>query len=426
MRNTQKVKEFLDRWRYFSIPSKSLLHDYTHICKNLLYEEEDIVRETTYILNKNIESWAQKNSILYSEFLEKDFIEKRNLLDKKLWFVKGLPSRTMLTSGSTTGSPFSYLRCEEFFDFIECENHYDLIMDEFEIKENPNVLFFLDIGINVNGVIEVRDNPKNFMEKHGLKRKCTVHYANFKEFRSNKENFFKHLIKHVEDHEIDVTLISGPTLNSLCDYLKNSGINIKISKLLSNTNEKLLECTIHYIKENKTFDKICDHMRCWDGGATFFTCKEENYHLMDNLSWCVEKNKRLICTDYFSLSSPFVNYWNGDLCRINEKYERCDCGRLYRDFEFLDNRPFLIKGRNILRIRDMLSSFKQIKEVRCSQEFLEIVSQIELNQEDQKTILDNINNLLNYGEKNERDIIKIKFSKEDYGQNKGQTKELFN
>ena len=44
-------------------------------------------------------------------------------------------------------------------------------------------------------------------------------------------------------------------------------------------------------------------MRCWDGGATFLTCKDNNYHVLDNLSYCYEKENKLISTDYFSFSA---------------------------------------------------------------------------------------------------------------------------
>jgi hypothetical protein len=152
-------------------------------------------------------------------------------------------------------------------------------------------------------------------------------------------------------------------------------------------------------------------MRCWDGGATFFTCKHQNYHLLDNLCWCDEKNKKLISTDYFSFPSPFVDYWNGDLCRLKNEYQRCDCGRLYRDFEFLENRPFSIKGRNILEIKEKIKQYK-IKEVRCSmmlgESFLEIVTSRELCEKSKKKIKIDINNIL--GSEN----LKIKYLVEDY------------
>jgi phenylacetate-coenzyme A ligase PaaK-like adenylate-forming protein len=85
-------------------------------------------------------------------------------------------------------------------------------------------------------------------------------------------------------------------------------------------------------------------MRCWDGGASFFTCKFGTYHLLDNITLHKSIDSKLVTTDYFSLAAPFVNYWNGDVCEIQDQYLRCQCGRLYRPFKMLENRPFALKG----------------------------------------------------------------------------------
>ena len=83
---------------------------------------------------------------------------------------------------------------------------------------------------------------------------------------------------------------------------------------------------------------------CFWSFSILFTCKEKTYHLCDNLSWSEEIDGKLITTDYFSLPSPFIKYWNGDLCKIFDKYRRCECGRLFRNFEFVESRPFSLKG----------------------------------------------------------------------------------
>ena len=130
-------------------------------------------------------------------------------------------------------------------------------------------------------------------------------------------------------------------------------------------------------------------MRCWDGGATFFTCKHKNYHLMDNLAWCEEgPNHELICTDYFNLASPFVRYWNGDYCKIAKEYQRCECGRLYRDFEFLESRPFALKGTNMREIQEKIKALAMggIKQVRCSAHDLSVISTRNLTDEEKNRI----------------------------------------
>lgn len=414
MRNTQEVKRFYKEWKDISHPSLEIARDYQEICRDLLYEDEELVVKVVSLLKSNIENWAYEKSKIYLNLVNKDFIDKKDLLDKKSWFVENVPHQPMYTRGTTTGSSFHYRRWEEFLYFLECDNHYDLVLDEFNLDEEINVLFFMNIGINLKESIEIRKNCGNFMESHGIKRKCNVHHVNFNEFKKDRDGFFKKLIDHIRFHEIDVTLTTGPNINALCSYLKNKDIKIKVSKLLSNTNEMLLPETVLYIKENKVFDNICDHMRCWDGGASFFTCSHENYHLMDNISWCVAKDNRLISTDYFSFASPFVNYWNGDLCRIDNKFLRCDCGRLYRDFEFLENRPFLVKGKSITEIKSRVSRWKQIKEVRCSGNFLEIVCDKKLDSEDEEKISQEIHDTLNGKAAGEK-LTKIRFSLESYG-----------
>ncbi len=364
------------KWRSSDVPNKQVIHEYKPFCLGLLYEDEEIVREVTSILRKNIQLWAMQNSPIYKNFSE--IKSKSDLTDKSSWYVNSVlsESQSMATSGSTTGLPFSYLRWDPLLYFIEATNHYDLIMDEFEIKENPNVLYFFNTSrYEKDKAITVRSDSDNFMEHHGIKRKATTHYVNFKMFQDQKKEFFNGFFDHVLKNEIDVIFSPGPSINSMCHYIREQKFKSKVCHLLSNSNEKIMSEDAAFLFEGHV-DDICDHMRCWDGGASFFTCRHRNYHLMDNLSWCEDVEEKLVSTDYFNLPSPFVRYWNGDFCRITDTYQRCECGRLYREFEFLENRPFSLKGRSILDVKEALDHLRisNIKQVRCSAEFVEIVS----------------------------------------------------
>lgn len=375
MRNTQAVKNFIFKWSKKELPEKSILYDYKPICRNLLYEDEDLVRETINLLTQNIEKWASKFSKSYSSI--RPFISKENLLNKSDWYVKELMSEVgyMTTSGSTTGLPFSYLRWEPFLYFIEGENHYDLILDEFNVTQKPNILYYLNSNnYEKNKTITVSSESKNFMEHHGTKRIANVHYINFDMFLNDRNNFHLNIFNYLNENSIDVIFAPGPAINSFCSYLKKNNLSLKICKLLSNSNEKILNEDVNFLF-NGYLDDICDHMRCWDGGASFFTCKEKTYHLLDNLSWCYELDTKLICTDYFSLPSPFINYWNGDYCRIESNYKRCECGRLYRDFEFLENRPFSLKGTCFKEIKEKIEklNFGFIKQVRVGLNTIDVV-----------------------------------------------------
>lgn len=387
MRNTQSLKRFIDRWKNNSTPSKEILQEYKPFCLDLMYEDEELILETTRILRNNIEMWAKEKSPIYKN--NDGFISKENLLDKSTWYVNSVlgESMHMATSGSTTGSPFHYLRWEPFLYFIEAENHYDLIMDEFGIKNNPDVVYFFNTSrYDDNEALTISPDSDNFMEHHGLKRRANVHYVNFRMFKNDKDYFFKQFFEHLRNSEVDVIFAPGPSINTMCHYLKNEP-KFKICKLLSNSNEKIMNEDASMLMDGY-LENVCDHMRCWDGGATFFTCKYNNYHILDNLSWCESVDGKMVSTDYFSLPSPFVRYWNGDFCQISDTYQRCDCGRLYRDFEFLENRPFSIKGRSILEIKATLDSMKirNIKQVRCSTDSVEVVSYSPI-LDDQKKLL---------------------------------------
>jgi hypothetical protein len=379
MRNTQAVKKFLTDWRSASLPSKEILHSYRPLCRNLMYEDEDVVTDVTDLLRKNIESWAELFSPAYSE--KREFISKAELEDKEKWYVESVmdEAQPMATSGSTTGCSFRYMRWEPFLYFIEGLNHYDLILDEFQVTERPKILYLFNSGqYEKEKLITVRFDSSNFMEHHGTSRKAEVHYANFEMMERNHKIFFGDLVSYLSKNPMDVIFAPGPSINSMCHYIKKHGAG-RICGLLSNSNERILPDDASFMLDGHA-DHVCDHMRCWDGGATFFTCKHLNYHLLDNLSWCEESEGKLLSTDYFSLPSPFVRYWNGDFCSIENEYKRCECGRLYREFEFLENRPFSMKGTCFKDIRRAIEKINSncIKQVRCGLNTIDIISSEEI------------------------------------------------
>ncbi|NDD55156.1 hypothetical protein EBZ39_15050, partial [bacterium] len=147
------------KWRSEKVPSKDILYEYKPFCQGLLFEDEEIVREVTGLLRKNIEYWARMFSQVYRE--ERDFISKSYLLEKKNWYVESMMSeaQSMATSGSTTGFSFEYMRWEPFLYFIEGSNHYDLVLDEFEISEKPKILYFFNSNqYDQDKIITVRND----------------------------------------------------------------------------------------------------------------------------------------------------------------------------------------------------------------------------------------------------------------------------
>ena len=383
MRNTQEIKRFIEKWKSFSEPCSQILYDYKPICRDLLFHDEHLVLEVIDILKKNITKWSQKYSPIYHN-RENEIIEKYHLWHKDKWYVKHMlnQSAQMRSSGSTTGHQFEYLRWDPFLYFIEGINHYDLILDEFNITKNdPQIMYFFPSAkYNNNLLIHKSNESKNFLEHHGTNRKATIHYVNLQLQKKYEESFYEYIFKYIEKNPIDVIFTNGPQVNKLCEYIKKYKYEKKLCKLLSNTNEMILKKDMAYLLGNNNATYICDHMRCWDGGATFFTCIKGRYHLLDNLSWCFEKDSKLISTDYFSLTNPFVNYWGGDRCSISDTYKKCECGRLYREFTFLENRPFAIKGNSFKEYKQKLldCGISTIKQVVCNIDVIEIFSTQEL------------------------------------------------
>lgn len=379
----KSISEFMTIWSKQKEPSVDLANDYLDICDKILYESKSSVSEVLELVKINIENWALANSSVYLK--SKIFYSKEDLEDKFSWYVPKLEDESFdsYTSGSTTGFHFMYRKMKATFEKIEWDNHYDMILNEFNIGPNPNILYFFPEHFkkNKDDILFCEPTPQPYLNSHGRSRNSIVHYANFDIYKSDPLYFFSNLFDYLSNNPIDIFFSSGPTISSMCHYIKKLGYNNKISYLLSQTNEMMIQEDARFlIVDNNYFDNICDHMRCWDGGASFFTCKFGNYHIMDNLSWCEEIEGKLISTDYFNFISPFIRYWNGDICSLSSDFLRCDCGRLFREFEFLENRPFSISGVNLedLKLKMIELNLNCIKQVKCYTDLIDVVTTREL------------------------------------------------
>lgn len=74
-----------------------------------------------------------------------------------------------------------------------------------------------------------------------------------------------------------------------------------------------------------------NQMRCWNGGATFYTCSAGNVHWVDMLADVkTEDDGSLSSYDIWNYEQNFYWYHNDDMCQIND-YKLCDCGMVRRD-----------------------------------------------------------------------------------------------
>jgi|688.fasta_scaffold05842_2 hypothetical protein len=331
--------------------SEKLLDSYVEMADTLLYQDDATLRYYQELLEKNIVNWALEHSNVYKTLYRPDRIFiKDDLLNKENWYVPQLKENSGIrsTSGSTTGDPFSYSIYNRYARFLIDDQHWSLILKEFGLYQHHikiAIMYYFKDTLSVFSDSEfVRSDhsvSNQFQYNHGSKD-CSVDYINFQNFGST--DWYEKLFDYLSGTEIDIIISTGPIINQLCNEIRKRKYSKKLCYLLSHSNEFPLQRDFEFLKINKLIDYHCDHMRCWDGGASFFTCKFGTYHLLDNITLHKSIDSKLVTTDYFSLAAPFVNYWNGDVCEIQDQYLRCQCGRLYRPFKMLENRPFALKG----------------------------------------------------------------------------------
>lgn len=80
---------------------------------------------------------------------------------------------------------------------------------------------------------------------------------------------------------------------------------------------------------------VRDEMRCWDGGATFYTCKYGNKHWVDYLAKTWIQDGKLWSSDFFNVCQPHINYCNGDV--LTRTYgAKCSCGQIITETKFVN------------------------------------------------------------------------------------------
>jgi len=379
------------------------IRKYSAFTKYVQYCDPEIICSVVGKMTKNIEKYAFEKSPAYKDHNPEKIYTRENLSNVDLWKTSDpeITYTECYTSGSTTGERFNYRISKKYHDFLEDNNQYGMILNEFGLpKINLKILVLMG---RMTGDPEISGGQFGLMHYgatkhayHGHRSRTSIrHFVKFEGYSEDLNSWHKNLIDYISDKELDVILSSGPIINGIKNYLQKNKIKIKLCKLLSHTSQFPIKEDFYFLKENNYIDNYCDSMRCWDGGATFFTCKHNTYHLADNLSYCYESQNRLISTDYFSLPAPFINYWNGDLCEIVNEYKKCTCGRWYRPFKMLQNRPFALKGATKLtEIKNSINSLsfkKKIKQVQFSQDYINVVANTELTIEEKEKI-DNILN----------------------------------
>jgi phenylacetate-coenzyme A ligase PaaK-like adenylate-forming protein len=334
------------------------------ICSSLLFQDPKIIRSISKMMKENIEEYAKKHTKVYAEtnkiFTRKDFEIKDN------WLSRAIDEKRVMsqnTSGSTTGKSFSFHNDKKYFEWIQDNAEFDLILKEYGLHgKHIKILNLLKYPFNPkleNFFLETKNFSQHKFHSFSAKN-FTTFFVDFSKYSDDPDLWHEQLLDLFDKNRFDIILCSGPVLNVLIKYIKKNNFKKNICHLLSHTTQFPRQEDFEFLKNNGNIDHFCDHMRCWDGGVTFFTCKFGTRHLLDNFSWAWEgENKKLICTDYFNLATPFINYWNGDLCEIIDEYQKCECGRFFRPFKMLQNRPFEIKGpTRLIEIQNKINNLE--------------------------------------------------------------------
>lgn len=336
---------------------------YLGVCKNLTRTEPQLIERAQEALSRLVMNYAKIHSPIYNDKIIDTYgnlkdlssqfhINKSDLEDKSLWYVPDSDSTENSTSG-TTGPKFRYQIWNPFYTPIEKEHHYRLVLEEFDLK-SPRVLHMVS-GLSVPDSVTLRYGAavirmasshriKNYVQRlhcsHGGDSADYWHIDFSEKAYLNVKDYCGYVVEFLESNQIDVLLASGGLIELLTTFLISDENHAfpRLGKLISNTGDRVNSDTLAFLVETGVFDQSCDHMRCWDGGAGFFTCKHGTYHLNEELSYIYTKDGEMATIDFFNYASPFINYMNGDKIEIDSEWKCCDCGRWYRPFRMLNRR----------------------------------------------------------------------------------------
>lgn len=258
------------------------------------------------------------------------------------WEVPGYDYFDNTTSG-TTAEKFHYRINRDVYYRIELFEHYLAILREFFVVPSRLIYLISDNPKYANTPMVSKIRTDNAVMTHGLREAVEVLQINKNTtYFDNHWDYFDKFFEFLEANPVDLILADGNSISELLAWIKRNNYKKKICKLLSTTTCMVSDEDLQHLKTRGSIDNWCDHMRCWDGGITFFSCKHNVRHVVEHFSYPMSIDNKLVSQDFFSFSSPFWNYWNGDDVTLGDEYRRCKCGRIYRDFSITREREHIM------------------------------------------------------------------------------------
>jgi hypothetical protein len=301
------------------------------------------------------------------------------------------PSRFLTTSGTYSKS-FRYAIWQKAFKRIEIDLHYRYILDEFGIQKNNPLILRVTPFKRLSGNTPIRWKGYRFWQRvfkpktgnasysHGARSATCIHWMYN---HADLDAFCNFLWEHLKGGlPYDVFVSAFSFLSMFLNYTEHRPV--KISRLLSSTFESPIENEVDELLENNYFDHFCDHMRGWDGGFTFITCRYRRKHILDYLSFVESECNKLISTDFFNFAMPFIRYANGDYIDMDLEWKKCECGRYYRNINDFGGRSSFVIGNkkkiSSIQIYDMVTQLDCITQAICRDDSIEIVTMRPLSQ----------------------------------------------
>jgi len=285
--------------------------------------------------------------------------------------LKSVPSILCRTSG-TTGSRFHYKSWRRA-DIMRAKN--DIILREFAVPARPRVLKLVpdkdvpDISLQI-----IQTGPRQPLCSAGAQQAQTYWFGYNPSLEGPQmAQQLSHLLLTRGLSSFHVLISSWSTMQAWLDSRRSTSL----AGLLYTTCETVNQEGAKQLVSQGTVGAVCDNMRCWDGGASFFQCDYGTYHTYDWLCDMQEDNGELVCTDYFNPVFPFIDYKNGDRCKIDTDWQQCNCGRWYREFKFFGKRPSFVVNmpdRQVtsIQITDAVDSIPRLSQAICWEDAIEI------------------------------------------------------
>ena len=267
-------------------------------------------------------------------------LTRESLPKRDSWRVRDVP-RVEGSTGGVTAAAVRYPIWRDAIGEIEVWHHYRAVLIEHGLDPVQPMTIVREMPAGRARHCQWHPGRDEYTRSHGAD--CVTVIEHPYPCGGETATRCETLIAACQEHQCDVLVLNGSTMALFADWLRQGGTAMPACRLISATFESVDPRDAATLIESGFTGAVCDHMRCWDGGVTFLTCRFGRRHLLEHLGHAEMLDGRLVATDYFSLAAPFIRYWAGDHAQLGTKAIECECGRWSPAFEFAGRSSFLLE-----------------------------------------------------------------------------------